>query len=111
MIGESAGLTLVSVGGAGRLAGRLRAEAAMAAWTSCAAASMSRSSENSRLREVLPWRLLEFIAVRPAMVEKRRSSGVATVAAIVSGLAPGSDAVTWMVGKSTVGRSATGSLK
>ena len=37
----------------------------------------------------------------PAMVENCRSIGAATEAAIVSGLAPGSVAVTWMVGKST----------
>src|SRR5580700_11095734 len=46
----------------------------------------------------------------PAMVENDRSSGVATVAAIVSGLAPGRLAYTEMVGKSTVGRSLTESL-
>jgi hypothetical protein len=45
----------------------------------------------------------------PAMVENWRSSGVATAAAIVSGLAPGSDAETWIVGKSTFGRSLMGS--
>src|SRR5262249_31593094 len=38
----------------------------------------------------------------------RRSSGAATVAAIVSGSAPGRLAVTLMVGKSTVGMLATG---
>ena len=46
---------------------------------------------------------------RPAMVEKFFSSGVATPEAIVSGLAPGRLALTVMVGKSTVGRSLTGS--
>ena len=35
----------------------------------------------------------------PAMVENCFSSGVATAEAIVSGLAPGRLAVTWMVGK------------
>ena len=39
------------------------------------------------------------------------SSGNATVAAIVSGLAPGRPACTWMVGKSTAGRSDTGSAR
>ena len=47
----------------------------------------------------------------PAMVENCFSSGVATVAAIVAGLAPGSTAVTVMVGKSTFGRSLTGSWR
>ena len=42
------------------------------------------------------------------MVENWRSSGVATDDAMVSGLAPGRVAFTWMVGKSTFGRSLTG---
>jgi len=42
------------------------------------------------------------------MVVNCRSSGVATAEAIVSGEAPGSEAATWMVGKSTLGRSLTG---
>ena len=37
------------------------------------------------------------------------SSGVATEVAMVSGLAPGRDAETVIVGKSTSGRAATGS--
>ena len=45
------------------------------------------------------------------MVENWRSSGVATDAAMVSGLAPGRLAFTWMVGKSTFGRSLTGSAR
>ncbi len=48
--------------------------------------------------EVLPSELEEFIESMPAMVENWRSSGVATDAAMVSGLAPGSAAFTWMVG-------------
>ncbi len=44
----------------------------------------------------------------PAMVENCFSSGVATEEAMVSGLAPGSAADTCSVGKSTLGRSATG---
>ena len=43
----------------------------------------------------------------PAMVENCRSIGDATEAAMVSGLAPGSCAVIWMVGKSTRGSAAT----
>ena len=38
-----------------------------------------------------------------------RSSGAVTSAAMVSGLAPGSCVVTWMVGKSTCGSAETGS--
>ena len=40
-----------------------------------------------------------------------RSSGVATVAAMVSGLAPGKPACTEMVGKSTCGSGDTGSSR
>ena len=47
----------------------------------------------------------------PAIVENCFSSGVATDEAIVSGLAPGRFALTWIVGKSTVGRSLTGSSR
>ena len=38
-----------------------------------------------------------------------RSSGAVTRLAVVSGLAPGSCVVTWMVGKSTCGSEETGS--
>ena len=55
--------------------------------------------------------LVEFMLSRPAIVVNCRSSGVATAEAIVSGLAPGSAAVTWIVGKSTFGRSDTGSKR
>ena len=48
---------------------------------------------------------------RPAIVENWFSSGVATAAAMVSGLAPGRLAVTSRVGKSTLGRSLTGSCR
>ena len=56
---------------------------------------------------VFPSELVEIIESMPAMVENCFSSGVATAAAMVSGLAPGSDALTLMVGKSTLGRSLT----
>jgi hypothetical protein len=47
---------------------------------------------------VFPSALAEVIESMPAMVENCFSSGVATAAAIVSGLAPGRLAVTWIVG-------------
>src|SRR3954470_5038004 len=47
----------------------------------------------------------------PAIVENCFSSGVATVAAIVCGLVPGRLALTVTVGKSTFGRSLTGSCR
>ena len=57
---------------------------------------------------VCPNVLVEVISLMPAILPNVRSSGVATVAAMVSGLAPGSWARTRMVGKSTWGRGATG---
>jgi len=60
---------------------------------------------------VLPRLLVEVIESMPAMVESCCSSTVATALAIVSGVAPGRPADTTMVGKSTVGRSLTGSSR
>ena len=57
---------------------------------------------------VLPRELIEVISVRPAIRPNRRSRGVATAEAMVSGLAPGKLADTARVGKSTRGRGATG---
>src|SRR5215470_15606308 len=92
--GWSAGLTLLYDGGAGMFGGSWRAAAAMADCTSCAAASMLRLRLNCRVMEVEPRNDADVIESRPAMVENCRSSGVATAEAIVSGLAPGSDALT-----------------
>ena len=89
--------------------GSLRSAAEMADWTSWAAASMLRLSENCRVIVIEPWALVEFIESRPAIVENWPSSGVATAAAMVSGEAPGKLALTEMVGKSTAGNSETGS--
>jgi len=60
---------------------------------------------------VLPRLELLVMLSIPAMVVNCFSSGVATAAAMVSGLAPGRLALTEMVGKSTVGRSLTGSCR
>ena len=70
---------------------------------------MSRSSENWIVICVNPCALTEVIASTPAMVESCFSNGVATAEAIVAGLAPGRFAETEIVGKSTLGRSLTGS--
>ena len=78
--------------------GSWRSVCAMAACTSCAAASMSRSSVNWSVMLVDPRLLLEVITSRPAMVENCFSSGVATAAAMVSGLPPGRLARTLMTG-------------
>ncbi len=58
--------------------------------------------------EVDPSVLDDVISVMPAIRPNCRSSGVATAEAIVSGLAPGSAALTEIVGKSTCGRGETG---
>ena len=62
--------------------------------------SISRSCSNSRVMVVLPRVLAELITERPEIVENCLSSGVATEEAIVSGLAPGSVALTVIVGES-----------
>jgi hypothetical protein len=96
------------VGGLGRFAGNWPDAALIAARTSPAAPSRSRFSENCRTRVVEPATLVDVICSRPGISANCCSSGVATVAAIVSGLAPGSDALTCRVGKSTSGMGATG---
>ena len=70
---------------------------------------MLRFESNCSVIGVVPSALVEVICVTPAICENCRSSGCATVDAMVSGLAPGSVAETWMVGKSTCGSGATGS--
>mgnify|MGYP003694226501 CR=1 FL=1 len=84
--------------------GSERAAAAIADCTSCAAASMLRSSENCSVIVAMPSVDTDVIESMPAMVENCFSSGVATAEAIVSGLAPGSCACTWIVGKVDVGQ-------
>ena len=58
-----------------------------------------------------PSELRDVISVTPEIVARRRSSGVATLWAMTSGLAPDSLADTLIVGKSTCGNGATGSEK
>ena len=59
---------------------------------------MSRLSSNCRLTRAEPFELVEVISFTPAITPRRRSSGVATLDAMVSGLAPGSVADTVMAG-------------
>src|SRR5208283_1895366 len=108
MIGASDGLTLRYVGLLGSPDGRRLRAALIAACTSRAAPSISLSRSNCKAILVEPSELIEVISVMPAMRPSERSKGVATVAAIVSGLAPGKEAETDMVGKSTCGSAATG---
>ncbi len=91
------------------LGGSWEADLAIAACTSWAAASMSRERLNWRVIWLTPRALTEVMESTPAMVENCRSRGVATAEAMVSGLAPGRLAMTRRVGKSTLGRSLTGS--
>ena len=110
MIGESEGLIFLYVGRLGRFAGSWPADALMAACTSRAAASISRFKSNCNVIDVEPARLLDVISVTPEILLNCRSSGVATDEAMISGLAPGSAVLTEIVGKSTCGSGATGSL-
>ena len=104
----SAGLTLRNDGGFGISGGRSRWAREMAVVTSSAASSILRFSENCSVIWEVPKALVEVIESNPAIVVNCRSSGVATEEAMVSGLAPGRLAETWIVGKSTFGRALTG---
>src|ERR1700730_2795295 len=111
MMGASAGLTFRYVGLFGRFGGSWLRAALMAACTSRAAASILRFRSNWSTTVLAPSRLVEVISVTPAMRPNWRSSGVATAEAMVSGLAPGRMAWTWMTGNSTWGSGATGSWR
>src|SRR4029450_10337424 len=104
----AAGLDLRKVGDDGRSLGRSVSAALIAACTSRAAPSILRARANWSGMRGGASELREVSSVTPAIPPNRRSSGAATVAAIVSGSAPGRLAVTLMVGKSTVGMLATG---
>jgi hypothetical protein len=89
-MGWSAGFTFDTLGGAGMFGGSRRDTAAMADCVSCAAASILRSSTNCMVMPTLPRTLDDDMESRPGTVENCRSRIVATEAAMVSGLAPGS---------------------
>src|SRR5579863_9076233 len=108
-IGWSAGLIFRYFGRDGRFAGRLPAEELMAACTSRAAELISRLRSNWSVTDADPTELVDVISVTPAIRVNCFSSGVATDAAITEGLAPGSPALTVIVGKSTSGNAETGS--
>src|SRR5438132_12809340 len=65
---------------------------------------------NCKVMRDEPTLLDEVISVTSAMTPRWRSSGVATVVAIVSGLAPGICANTEIDGNSTAGSGDTGNL-
>ena len=104
----SAGLTLRKLGGVVMLVGRRRWARPMADCTSRAAASIFLSRANWMVMRVRPTALTEEMESMPAMVKNSFSRGVATEAAMVSGSAPAKSAMTWMVGKSTLGSWFTG---
>src|SRR6202142_830636 len=110
-IGLSAGLSFWKLGGAGNCGGSLRSVAEMFDCTSSAAPSMLRSRSNCMTMLVVPSADDEVIMLMPGIVAKARSSGPATDEAIVSGLAPGREALTEIVGKSTRGNAETGSWR
>src|ERR1022692_1853437 len=104
IIGASAGFTFRYVG----LDGRSLRAALIADSTSRVAASMLRLRTNCRVTPVWPSVLWALISETPAIRLNSRSRGVATDEAMISGLAPGSEAETEMVGKSTCGSGETG---
>jgi hypothetical protein len=104
-------LAFWKVGGWGRFFGRSPAALLIAACTSCAAPSMLRDTSNCSEMLLLPSTLDEDISVMPGISASCRSSGTATVAAMVSALAPGRAANTWMVGISTCGTPAIGNCR
>ena len=107
-IGAADGLTLRMAGRVGRSPGRSVSAALSAACTSRAAPSMPRSRSNWMVMLALPSELVEVISVTPGISPSRRSSGAATVAAMMAGSAPGRLAETRMVGNSIVGMLDTG---
>jgi len=102
--GASAGFTFRTKAASSWSAAAALPRPAIAELTSCAAASMSRSSEelDGDAGEALAE--IEVIWSMPAIVENCFSRVVATAAAMVSGLAPGRVAETWIVGKIDVGQ-------
>src|SRR6185369_9074231 len=96
--GASDGFALRYVGLLRRVAGRSTRDALIAACTSRAAESILRFRSNCRLMRVDPTPLLDVISFTPAITPSRRSSGVATLVAMVSGLAPGRLALTEITG-------------
>jgi hypothetical protein len=62
---------------------------------------MLRLRSNCTVIELTPSTLDEVICVTPGICANCRSSGAVTDEAMVTGSAPGSIVVVWMVGKST----------
>lgn len=108
-MGALDGSTFLYEGGVVSVTGNCFDADDMAAFTSCAAPSIFLSRSNCKVICVEPAVLKEFMEDMPAMVENCFSSGRATLEAMVSGLAPGSETDTCIVGKSTSGNALIGS--
>ena len=88
-IGAADGLALRKVGSVGMSPGRSLSAALSAACTSRAAPSMLRRKSNWMVMRASPAVLVEVSSVTPEISPNRRSSGAATVAAMMLGSAPG----------------------
>src|SRR5207249_9338267 len=100
--GAADGLALRKRGKDGKSLGKSASEALIAACTSRAARSMLRPIENCSWMLVKPSGLVEVICSTPEIWPSLRSSGAATVAAMIDGSAPGRVADTRIIGKSTL---------
>jgi hypothetical protein len=89
MMGASAGLTLRQVGLLGSPGDRRRAALIRALHVACSAIDISTQIELQRDARDCPDCSSRSVRLTPAMTPSVRSRGVATAAAIVSGLAPG----------------------
>ena len=107
-IAHALGFALRKFGRLGRSPGRSATAALSAAWTSRAALSILREMSNRIEIEVAPSELVEVSSMTPGISPSRRSSGAATVAAMVEGSAPGRFADTQIAGNSMFGSDATG---
>src|ERR1044072_6526528 len=85
LIGWSFGVGLESVGGLGRSGGSWPDACVIAVCTSVAAASMLLLRLNWSVKLLLPWLELLVTISSPGICMNWRSSGVATLFAIVSG--------------------------
>ena len=106
--GMESGFSFMNRGCWVMVSGMLEYAREMADCTSMAAPSMSRSISNSRKTMVRPCLLLDVMLLIEEMVESCFSKGLATEVAMVSGSAPGMEALTMMYGSSTLGISLCG---
>ena len=110
-MGDVEELSLRKVGRPGMPGGSWSMTLLMAACTSREASFRSRSMSKKSRTSVEPVLLDDEMDDSPAMAPSARSSGPATVAAMLVGLAPGRLAVTTTIGVSICGSGATGSCR